>query len=62
MGAHVKGRSPKKLKSLIEVPNVVHMKAHVLGFNMILVRCRHLVLTRRYPFGYVLVDNVKGRF
>ena len=26
MGDQVKGRSPKKLKSLIEVPNVVHEK------------------------------------
>ena len=32
----VKGRSPKELKSLIVVPNVVHMIAHVLSFNMIL--------------------------
>ena len=37
LGDQVKGRSPIKLKSLIEVPNVVHMKVHVLSFNMILV-------------------------
>ena len=36
-GDKVKGRSPKKLKSLIEVPNVVHVKVHVLSFNMILI-------------------------
>ena len=35
LGDRVKGRSPKKLESLIEVPNVVHMKVHVLSFNMI---------------------------
>ena len=29
LGEQVKGRSPKELKSLFEVPNVVHMKAHV---------------------------------
>ena len=33
----VKGRSPKKLKSLIEVPNVVHVNVQVLSFNMILL-------------------------
>ena len=31
------GRSPKKLKSLIEVPKVVDVKVHVLSFNMILI-------------------------
>ena len=40
MGDQVKGRSPKKLESLIEVPNVLHVKAHVLSFNMILISCR----------------------
>ena len=29
--------SPKKLKSLIEVPYVVEVKLHVLSFNMILI-------------------------
>ena len=37
LGDLVKGRTPKKLKSLIEVPNVVHVKVHVLSFNMILI-------------------------
>ena len=37
LGDQVKGRSPKKLKSLIEVPNVVNVKVHVLSFNMILI-------------------------
>ena len=32
----VNGRTPKKLKSIIEAPNVVDVKVHVLGFNMIL--------------------------
>ena len=35
LGGQVKGRSPKKLESLIEVPNIVHVKVHVLSFNMI---------------------------
>ena len=34
LGDQVKGRSPKKLKSLIEVPNLVHVKVHVLSFNV----------------------------
>ena len=37
LGDQVKGRSPKKLKSLIEVPNVVHVKVHVFNFNMIVL-------------------------
>ena len=37
LGDQVNGRSPKKLESLIEVPNVVHMKVHCLSFNMILI-------------------------
>ena len=37
VGDKVKGRSPKKLKQLIEFPNVVHVKVHVLSFNMILI-------------------------
>ena len=37
LGDQVKGRSLKKLESLIEVPNVVHVKVHVLSFNMILI-------------------------
>ena len=45
LGDQVKGRSPQKLKLLIEVPNVVQMKAHVLSFNIILL----------------LGDQVKGR-
>ena len=37
LGDLVKGRSTKKLESLIEVPNVVHVKVHVLSFNMNLI-------------------------
>ena len=34
----IEGGSPKKLESLIiEVPNVVHVKVHVLSFNMNLI-------------------------
>ena len=37
LGDQVMCRSPKKLESLIDVPNVVHVKVHVLSFNMILI-------------------------
>ena len=37
LGDQVLGRSAKKLKSLIEVPNVVHLRVHVLSVNMILI-------------------------
>ena len=29
-----KGRSPIKLKSLMDVPNVAHLKVQVLSFNV----------------------------
>ena len=50
LGDQVKGRSPKKLKSFIEVPNVVHVKVHVLSFNMILTSSPKRVLTPSHPF------------
>ena len=31
---HVKGHSPKEIKSLIEVAYVAHLKVQVLSFNM----------------------------
>ena len=36
-GDQVKGRSPKKLKSIIEVQYVALVKVHVLSFNMMLM-------------------------
>ena len=36
-GDQGKCRSQKKLKSLIEVPYVVHVKVYVLSFNMIFI-------------------------
>ena len=50
LGDQVKGRSPKKLEMLIEVPNVVLVKVHVLSFNMILISSPWRVLTPSYPF------------
>ena len=54
-------RSPKKLKSLIEVPCVVDVKVHVLSFNMILVSSPYFVPTPSYPFRGNLRDQVKVR-
>ena len=34
LGDQEKDRSPKKLKSLMDVPYVAHMKVQVLSFNM----------------------------
>ena len=59
LGDQVKGRSPKKLKSLIKVPNLVHVKVHVLSFYIILISSPYRVLTPSYPFRQDLGD--KGR-
>ena len=37
LGERVKGRAPKKLESLTEVPIVVHVKVHVRSFDMNLI-------------------------
>ena len=50
MGYHVKGRLAKKLKSLIQVPYVAHMKEQVPGFNMILISSPQCVPSPSYPF------------
>ena len=61
LGDQVKGRSPKKLKSLIEVPNAVHVKVHVLSLNMILSDLRSAFLHRVIHFGENLGDMVRVR-
>ena len=50
LGDKVRVRSLKKLKILIEVPNVVHVKVHVFSFNMILLSLPQRVLRSSYPF------------
>ena len=50
LGDQVKGRSPKKLKSLIEVPNVFQVKEHSFSFNMILISSPQRVLRPSFPF------------
>ena len=62
MGDQVKGRSPKKLKSLIEVPNVVHVKVHVPSFNVILISSQWRVLTPSYPYLGKFGRTGKGSF
>ena len=54
-------RSPKKLKSLIEVPYVLDVKVHVLSFNMILISSPWRVPIPSYSFWGKLGDQVKGR-
>ena len=50
LGDQVKGRSPKKLKSLIEVPYVAHLKVQILIFNMNLFSSPQCVPRPSYPF------------
>ena len=50
------------LKSLIEVPNVVHVKVHVLSFNMNMISSQQRVLTPSYPFLGKFGREGKGSF
>ena len=50
MGYQVKDRSPKKLKLLIEVPCVAHLKVQVLIFNMNLFSSPYRIPRPSYPF------------
>ena len=56
----VKGHLPKTLESLIEVPNVAHVKVHVLSFNVIPISPPYRVLIPSYPFRKDLRHKVKG--
>ena len=62
MGGQVKGRSPKKLESLNDVPKVVQTKVHVLSFNMILVSSPERVPRPSYPFRKNFGRSGKGSF
>ena len=53
--------SPKKLKSLIEVPYVVDVKVHVLSFNIILISNQQRIPTPSKPFRGNLGDQENGR-
>ena len=50
LGDQVKGLSTKKIKSLIEVPNVVHVKVHVLSFNESMIEASGHGVGLSYPF------------
>ena len=49
LGDQVKGRSSKKLTSLIEVQNLVHVQEHVLNGKMLAIAVRGRVHTPRDP-------------
>ena len=49
-GNQVKVHSPKKLKTLTDVPILGNMKLHVLIINMILISSPLRVLTPSHPF------------
>ena len=61
MEDQVKDRSPKKPKSMIEVPYVAHLRVHVVSFNVNLFSSPSRVPTPSYPFRGNLGDQVKGR-
>ena len=61
MGDKVKGRSQKKLKSLVRVPYVAHLKVKVVIYNMILISSPWRVPRPSYPFREIFGDHVKGR-
>ena len=62
LGDQVKGRSPKKLKSLIEVPNVVHVTVRVRTEDLSLGSATRRGLTPSYPFRMKLGSKGKGSF
>ena len=58
MGDQDKGRSPKGLKSLIDVPSVAHLKVQVLSINMNLTSSPKRFPSPSYPFGGKLLIEV----
>ena len=62
LGDQVKGRSPKKLKSLIRVPYVVHLKVQLLSFYVILISSLYCVPRPSYLFRGQFGRSGKGSF
>ena len=60
LGDQVKGRSPKKLETLIQVAKVVYVQIHDLCFTMILTSPQQHVHTPTYPIREELGDKVKS--
>ena len=60
MGDQVKGRSMQELKSLAEVPNVVHMKELVLRCNLCLISPPDRVIKLSSPIQYDIVSQVNA--
>ena len=54
LGDQVKGRSPKKLISLIEVPYVEYLKVEVLTYSVILISSPWCVPRPNYRFRKIL--------
>ena len=62
LGDQVKGRFPKKIKSLIEVPYLAHLKVQILSFNMNLFPPPYHVPRPSYPFRENFGRSGKGSF
>ena len=62
LGDHEKDRSPKKLKSLMDIPEVAHLKLQVLSINMNLVSSPKRIPRPSYPFGGKVGRSGKGPF
>ena len=61
LGDKVKDRSQKKLKLIMEVPYVAHLKVQVLIYNVILISSTWRVPRPSYPFREIFGVQVKGR-
>ena len=62
LGDQEKGRSPKKIKSLVDVPNVAHLKVQVLSFNMSIISSPKRIPRPNYSFGGKLGRSGKVSF
>ena len=62
LGDQEKFSSPKKLKSLIEVPYVTHLNVQVISFNKNLIFSPQLVPRPSYPFRKKIGRSGKGSF
>ena len=62
MGRQEKGRSPKNLKSLMEVPYVVNLKVQVVSFILNLISSPKRTPRLSYPFREKLGRSGKGSF